>query len=127
MLAFAFRVVCIEPPFSIQDTYIGRDGKIYKDHQQDCELLRIDDESIAFKRKFDTCDPQDFHMHEGTMYLLWSRGSQELTFPMEYERNDTIGRRKREISHHGIHGVGANDGTIMAQLLRADKLAVPEK
>lgn len=61
------------------------------------------------------------------MYLLWSRGSQELSFPMDYERNGTIGRRKRESSHHGIHGVGANDGTIMVQLLRADKLVVPEK
>lgn len=112
----------------MQDTYIGRNGKIYRDHQQDCELLRIDDESIAFKRKFDTCDAQDFHMHEGTMYLLWSRGSQDLTFPMDYETNATIVRReKRESSHHRIYGVGANDGTVMVQLLRADKLVVPEK
>lgn len=66
-------------------------------------------------------------MHEGTMYLLWSRGSHELEFPMEYETNGTIVRRKRESTHHGIHGVGANDGTIMVQLLRADKLDVPEK
>lgn len=46
-----------------QDTYIGADRKIYRDLQQDCELLRIDDRSVAFKRKFDTCDPQDFNMH----------------------------------------------------------------
>lgn len=82
---------------------------------------------MAFKRKFDTCDPQDFHMHEGTMYLLWSRGTQELTFPMDYETNGTHARRKRESAHHGIHGGGVNDGTVMAQLLRADKLVVPEK
>lgn len=66
-------------------------------------------------------------MHEGTMYLLWSRGSQALTFPMEYETNETIPRRKRESSHSGLHGGGVNDGTVMVQLLRADKLEVPEK
>lgn len=31
--------------------------------QQDCELLRIEENSVAFKRKIDTCDPQDFKMH----------------------------------------------------------------
>lgn len=110
-----------------QDTYIGNDGKIYKDYQQDCELLRIDDQSVAFKRKFDTCDPQDFHMHEGTMYLMWSRGSQELIFPMEYETNATVGRHKRDTMQHSIQSAGANDGMVMAQILRADKLVVPER
>lgn len=51
-----------------QDAYIGADHKIYRDLQQDCELLRIDDRSVAFKRKFDTCDPQDFRMHVSKIY-----------------------------------------------------------
>lgn len=113
------------------DTYIGADRKIYRDLQQDCELLRIDDRSVAFKRKFDTCDPQDFNMHEGTMYILWSRGSEILNFPMDYETNTTtinaVHRHKREGHSHSPHRAGINDGLVMAQLLRADKLVIPER
>lgn len=42
---------------------MGDDGNIYKDAQQDCQVLRMDDKSVAFKRKFSTCDPQDFDFH----------------------------------------------------------------
>lgn len=44
---------------SLQDTYIDSYGEMYKDYQQDCEVIRIDKTAVAFKRKFDTCDPQD--------------------------------------------------------------------
>lgn len=34
------------------------------DKQQDCNLLRMYDQSVAFKRKFDTCDSdEDIPMH----------------------------------------------------------------
>lgn len=107
------------------DTYIGADNQIYKDHQQDCVVLRMDDHSVAFKRKFDTCDPQDFSMHEGTMYLLWSRGDEMLEFPMPYARDNGTERRKRQV--HGHFYSSENEGIVMAQLLRADKLDIPEK
>lgn len=70
---------------------------------------------------------------EGTMYILWSRGSEILNFPMDYETNtttiSTAHRHKREgHSHsHSPHRTGANDGLVMAQLLRADKLVIPER
>lgn len=59
IVSFSFTLIYL----IFQDAYIGNDRKIYKDLQQDCELLRIDERSVAFKRKFDTCDPQDFPMH----------------------------------------------------------------
>lgn len=58
------------------------------------------------------------------MYILWSRGSNILDFPMDYEINGTTHRIKRgESPHHHSD----NDGLIMAQLLRADKLVIPER
>lgn len=48
----------------VTDTYISADGKyVRKDYQQDCILIRVDDNSVAFKRKFDTCDALDLRMH----------------------------------------------------------------
>lgn len=61
------------------------------------------------------------------MYILWSRGSQILNFPMEYETNETIHRHKREGHSPSPHRTSANDGLVMAQLLRADKLVIPER
>lgn len=61
------------------------------------------------------------------MYILWSRGSQILNFPMDYETNETVQRHKREGHSHSPHHTGTNDGLVMAQLLRADKLVIPER
>lgn len=98
---------------TVMDAYTSEDGSIiYFDEQQDCILLRMDDNSIAFKRKFDTCDPRDLAMHEGTMYVTWSRGMETLnlegTFIMA--PNTTY-----------------DEGVSTVQLLRADSLDVPEK
>lgn len=67
------------------------------------------------------------------MYILWSRGSEILNFPMDYERNGTSHRHKREghseshMQSHSPHRNDANNGLVMTQLLRADKLVIPEK
>lgn len=48
----------------VTDTYTSPDGKfVHKDYQQDCVLFKMDEYTLAFKRKFDTCDPSDFRMH----------------------------------------------------------------
>lgn len=62
------------------------------------------------------------------MYILWSRGSTDLNFPLEIPSNGSQRRAKREASTH-THGGDSdiNDGMVMAQLLRADKLEIPEK
>lgn len=62
------------------------------------------------------------------MYILWSHGMNDLNFPMEISMNDTRRRAKRD-AHVHRHGEDAdrNDGMVMAQLLRADKLEIPEK
>lgn len=57
------------------------------------------------------------------MYILWSRGSSDLIFPMEIMANDsTLHRAKRD-----VHRQSDDDGMVMAQLLRADNLEIPEK
>lgn len=62
------------------------------------------------------------------MYILWSHGSNELNFPMEISTNDSRRRAKRDVlSHKHSDEYDRNDGMIMAQLLRADKLDIPEK
>ncbi|CAD7091391.1 unnamed protein product [Hermetia illucens] len=98
----------------VTDTYISADGKyVRKDYQQDCILIRVDDNSVAFKRKFDTCDALDLRMHEGTMYILWARGKDELEF-----ENDELPLPEPSKHDWGMH---------MVQLLRADKIQIPEK
>lgn len=69
-----------------------------------------------------------FRLQEGTMYLLWSRGSDILNFPMNYEMNETSPPSEHEAHNlHSPHRNSDNDGLIMAQLLRADKLVIPER
>lgn len=67
------------------------------------------------------------------MYIIWSRGSDRLIFPMDYNVNETSHRHKREENTH-VHShsgspvrTGINDGLVMTQLLRADKIVVPER
>lgn len=62
------------------------------------------------------------------MYLIWSRGSDILNFPMNYEINETSHHSEHEAHNlHSPHRNGDNDGLLMAQLLRADKLVIPER
>lgn len=63
------------------------------------------------------------------MYVLWSRGFEPLAFPMEITINNTNqGRGKREVhSHSSSTTTNQNDGIVMVQLIRADKLEIPEK
>lgn len=96
------------------DGYSSDDGEtVYFDEKQDCKLMRMDDNSIAFKRKFDTCDPRDLIMHEGTMYLLWARGQDELELDKSHIPTPNA-------THE-------NEGMQMVQVLRADAIDVPEK
>lgn len=98
---------------SVIDGHVSDDGQtISFEEQQDCHLLRMDDNSIAFKRKFDTCDPYDMQMHEGTMYVTWARGTEELDL-----ENGEI-NSPNTTQDGGMH---------MIQLLKADSLDVPEK
>lgn len=67
------------------------------------------------------------------MYILWSRGSDLLSFPMDYDSsaNETSDRSKRDehrhLHLHSPHHQSENGGLVMAQLLRADKLVIPER
>lgn len=64
------------------------------------------------------------------MYLLWSRGFDDITFPMLITTNSSVKRTKRAAHAHAhVHNYNqmVNDGMLMAQLLRADKLEIPER
>ncbi|KAH8367012.1 hypothetical protein KR200_001524, partial [Drosophila serrata] len=121
---------------AVTDTYTSPDGKwVRRDYQQDCEVFKMDEFTLAFKRKFDTCDPLDLRLHvsgfpvviappylafplypfpqEGTMYVAWARGETELAL---------------EDHQFALPNVTAphEAGVKMLQLLRADKILIPE-
>lgn len=66
------------------------------------------------------------------MYVIWSRGNEPLDFPIDTQDN-VISRRKRETHSHitthsqAIPETNLDHGTVMVQLLRADKLEIPER
>lgn len=74
----------------------------------------MDDNSVAFKKKFDTCDPHDLKMHEGTMYVLWARGDEEL----DLDRGSYIATPNSTAKDNGMQ---------MVQILRADAIDIPER
>ena len=76
-------------------------------------IARTKDDEIAFRRKFDTCDSEDFPIHEGTMYVFWMRGKEPLDL-------STTVFKKPEVN-------SSDTGTSFVQLLRADALTIPEK
>lgn len=93
-----------------KDTRSSDDGHdILIDQQQDC--ISISKDEIAFRRSFDTCDVSDFPFHEGTMYIYWIRGEDELDFSGDFALPDIP---------------DANSGMTHLQLLRADVINVPE-
>ncbi|EDW75148.2 uncharacterized protein Dwil_GK19855, partial [Drosophila willistoni] len=99
----------------VTDTYTSPDGLwVRKDYQQDCEVFKMDEFTLAFKRKFDTCDPLDLRLHEGTMYVVWARGETELSL----EDHHQFAMPNISSPHEA--------GMKMMQLLRADKILIPE-
>uniref|UniRef100_A0A182IGG2 Uncharacterized protein n=2 Tax=Anopheles arabiensis TaxID=7173 RepID=A0A182IGG2_ANOAR len=96
----------------VHDSYTSRKfDHIFRDTLQNCEVMYMDDNSVAFRRKFDTCDPQDIVFHTGTMYIVWLRSNALL----EWSNNSTI------IPKHSTK----NQGVLPVQLLRADKIRIP--
>lgn len=105
-----FPVLCL--PF--KDARSSDDGReIIIDLQQDCiNIARNGKDEIAFRRKFDTCDENDFPFHEGTMFIYWMRGVEPLEFDDKFAAPD----------------VPESDcGMTHLQLLRADSIRIPEK
>lgn len=98
-----------------KDAHSSDDGReMIIDQQQDCiSIARTNKDEIAFRRKFDTCDEEDFPFHEGTMFIYWMRGEEPLEFDDE---------------RFEVPDVPDSDcGMSNLQLLRADSLKVPEK
>jgi hypothetical protein len=83
------------------------------DRQQDCIFIsHTAKDEIAFRRNFDTCDGNDFPFHEGTMFIYWMRGEEELDFDGDFEVPDIP---------------DSDSGMTHLQLLRSDVITVPEK
>jgi hypothetical protein len=98
----------------IKDTRSSDDGQdILIDRQQDCIFIsHSSKDEIAFRRNFDTCDEDDFPFHEGTMFIYWMRGEDELNFDDDFEVPDIP---------------DSDSGMTHLQLLRADVITIPEK
>uniref|UniRef100_A0A182YRD3 DOMON domain-containing protein n=1 Tax=Anopheles stephensi TaxID=30069 RepID=A0A182YRD3_ANOST len=98
----------------VYDTYTSRvPNHIFIDTIQNCATIHMDANTIAFRRKFDTCDPQDIVFHSGTMYLVWWR----IDSLLDWRNNFTM---MPNISEQ-------NQGVLPLQLLRADKILINEK
>lgn len=100
--------------FHFKDARSSDDGReIIIDRQQDCiNIARTEKDEIAFRRKFDTCDENDFPFHEGTMFIYWMRGEEPLEFADKFPTPDMD---------------ESNFGMSHLQLLRADSIRIPEK
>ncbi len=100
---------------TIVDAYSSDDGKrIVIDRQQDCtNIAKSSKDGFAFRRKFDTCDENDFPFHEGTMYIYWMRGKE----PLNLENRSLM---KPEVPEK-------DTGMSMVQILRADSISIKEK
>lgn len=101
---------------SYQDARSSDDGKeIIIDQQQDCIIqttAAISKAEISFKRKFDTCDENDFPFHDGTMYIFWMRGREPLPLHLNFKKPKLLK------SDHGVSSL---------QLLHDDSYSIPEK
>lgn len=71
----------VELVFS-QDGFID-DGVLEIDERQDFQLLKMDNTSVNFTRKFDTDDMTDVRFHESTMSLLYFREVSSPKFPYQ--------------------------------------------
>jgi dopamine beta-monooxygenase len=100
--------------FRFKDARSSDDGReIIIDRQQDCiTIARSNKDEIAFRRKFDTCDENDFPFHEGTMFVYWMRGEDPLDFDDAFPTPDIP---------------DSDSGMTHLQLLRADSINIPEK
>ncbi|XP_021938401.1 dopamine beta-hydroxylase [Zootermopsis nevadensis] len=62
----------------LQDTWVDLNGRSVVDSQQDClgfRHIQLNDVvKFTFTRRFDTCDPQDYVIEEGTTHVVWARG-----------------------------------------------------
>jgi len=74
-------------------------------------ISRSSKDEIAFRRKFDSCDENDFPFHEGTSYVYWMRGMEPLDFSDDFAVPDIP---------------DSDSGMTHLQLLRADAINVPE-
>lgn len=97
----------------VYDTYTSRGfNQLFIDTIQNCDAIYMDGNSISFRRKFDTCDPQDIAFNSGTMYLVWWR----IDALLDWQNNFTM-----------MPNISAqNQGVLPLQLLRADKIHINE-
>ncbi|XP_073956081.1 tyramine beta hydroxylase [Choristoneura fumiferana] len=63
-----------------EDMHADVSGRLVPDSRQDCEGFQLDSatRSIVFERHFDTCDDNDYIIEDGTVHVVWARGSDKL-------------------------------------------------
>lgn len=62
------------------------------------------------------------------MYVIWARGYEDISLPMDIWTRSTHRNKRDDHSQHSSHSADTeNTGIVMVQLLRADKLKIPER
>ncbi|XP_060803307.1 tyramine beta-hydroxylase [Amyelois transitella] len=63
-----------------EDMHSDKSGNLARDEKQNCEGFYLDStsRSIIFERDFDTCDPDDYVIEDGTVHMVWARGVDKL-------------------------------------------------
>lgn len=90
----------------LHDAWAGEDGRLRADAVQDCKEFRHtrvgNVTKFAFRRLFDTCDPHDYVIEEGTTHVVWATGDGPLF----------------KVDGVSVLGVGTRRGMQRAQLLK---------
>ncbi|CAG2102775.1 unnamed protein product, partial [Medioppia subpectinata] len=77
--------------YKLQDIHVDSDGIGLVDTSNDCHLINAtklsNGLSFAFKRAFNTCDPIDYTIEEGTTNMVWSTGSGLLIDRIDFKAN----------------------------------------
>ncbi|XP_053609984.1 tyramine beta-hydroxylase [Plodia interpunctella] len=63
-----------------EDMHSDKIGNLIRDNKQHCEGFQLDSKtrSVFFERNFDTCDPDDYIIEDGTVHVVWARGDDKL-------------------------------------------------
>ncbi|CAK1551235.1 unnamed protein product [Leptosia nina] len=63
-----------------EDMHSDEEGKLLLDIKQNCDNFHVNAKRrcLTFDRDFDTCDDEDYTIEDGTVHVIWARGTDRL-------------------------------------------------
>ncbi|CAH4028352.1 unnamed protein product [Pieris brassicae] len=63
-----------------EDMHSDEKGKLLLDANQNCDAFHVNAKGrcLTFERYFDTCDDDDYVIEDGTVHIIWARGTDKL-------------------------------------------------